>query len=254
MEVHVHVRRKLVAGNWKMNGSLDALNEVIAIADAAREAPGVDVAICPPFTLLSAAGIRGAGGVRIGAQDVHHRPSGAHTGCVSAAMLKEAGASLAIAGHSERRTDQHETDEEVRAKAEAGLAAGLAMIVCVGESDTQRQAGDHVAVVERQLAASLPDDPSGAELVVAYEPIWAIGTGKVATPADVAEMHAAIRAALVARYGDSGDHIRILYGGSVKADNAAELFAVADVDGALVGGASLTAAQFVPIIEAAARS
>jgi len=250
----VHVRRKLVAGNWKMNGSLDGLSEVIAIAEAAREASGVDVALCPPFTLIAPALIRSAGGIRIGAQDLHHRASGAHTGCVSAAMLKEAGATLAIAGHSERRTDQHETDSEVRAKAEAGLAAGLDMIVCVGESDAQRQAGDHIAVVERQLAASLPDDIAGAELVVAYEPIWAIGTGNVATPADVAEIHAAIRAALVARYGDAGQHIRILYGGSVKADNAAELFAVADVDGALVGGASLTAAQFVPIIEAAARS
>ncbi|MFN3727976.1 MAG: triose-phosphate isomerase [Allosphingosinicella sp.] len=250
----MHVRRKLVAGNWKMNGSLDSLHEVIAIAETAREAAGVDVALCPPFTLIAPAAMRSSGAVRIGAQDVHHRPSGAHTGCVSAAMLKEAGATLAIAGHSERRSDQHETDEEVRAKAEAGLAAGLDMIVCVGESDAQRHAGDHVAVVERQLAASLPDDPSGAELIVAYEPIWAIGTGNVATPADVAEMHAAIRAALVARYGDAGNHIRILYGGSVKADNAAELFAVADVDGALVGGASLTAAQFVPIIEAAARS
>ena len=250
----MHVRRKLVAGNWKMNGSLDALNEVIAIADSARETSGVDVAIFPPFTLIAPAVMRGAGSVRIGAQDVHHRASGAHTGCVSAAMIKEAGATLAIAGHSERRADQHETDEEVRAKAEAGLGAGLDMIVCVGESAAQRQAGDHLAVVERQLAASLPDDPSGAELIVAYEPIWAIGTGNVATPADVAEMHSAIRAALVARYGDSGSHVRILYGGSVKADNAAELFAVADVDGALVGGASLTAAQLVPIIEAAERS
>ncbi len=250
----MHVRRKLVAGNWKMNGSLDSLNEVVAIAEAAREASGADVAICPPFTLIAPAVVRGAGSLSIGAQDVHHKASGAHTGCVSAAMLKEAGATLAIAGHSERRTDQHETDAEVRAKAEAGLAAGLDMIVCVGESDAQRRAGDHLAVVERQLAGSLPDVISGAELVVAYEPIWAIGTGNVATPADVAEMHAAIRAALVARYGDAGQHIRILYGGSVKADNAAELFAVADVDGALVGGASLTAAQFVPIVAAAARS
>ncbi|HEY0325995.1 MAG TPA: triose-phosphate isomerase [Allosphingosinicella sp.] len=249
----MHVRRKLVAGNWKMNGSLDGLNEVIAVAEAARETPGVDVVICPPFTLIAPAVMRG-GGLRIGAQDVHHRPSGAHTGCISAAMVKEAGATIAIAGHSERRTDQHETDSEVRAKAEAGLSAGLDMIVCVGESDSQRQAGDHVAVVGRQLAESLPDDVAGAELVVAYEPIWAIGTGNVATVQDVAEMHAAIRAALVARYGDAGHHIRILYGGSVKADNAAELFAVPDVDGALVGGASLTAAQFVPIIEAAARS
>ncbi|MDB5668878.1 MAG: triose-phosphate isomerase [Alphaproteobacteria bacterium] len=250
----MHVRRKLVAGNWKMNGSLEGLHEVIAIADSAREAAGVDVAICPPFTLIAPAAMRGAGALRIGAQDVHHRPSGAHTGCVSAAMLKEAGATLAIAGHSERRGDQRETDEEVRAKAEAGLGAGIDMIICVGESHAQRQAGDQVAVVQRQLAASLPDDPSGAEMIVAYEPIWAIGTGNVATPDDVAEMHAAIRNALVARYGDAGNHVRILYGGSVKAENAKELFAVADVDGALVGGASLTAAQFVPIIEAASRS
>ena len=248
----MHVRRKLVAGNWKMNGSLDGLNEVIAIAEAARETSGVDVVICPPFTLIAPAVMRG-GGIRIGAQDVHHRPSGAHTGCVSAAMVKEAGATIAIAGHSERRTDQRETDSDVRAKAEAGLAAGLDMIVCVGESDAQRQAGDHVAVVERQLAASLPDDVAGAELVVAYEPIWAIGTGKVATPADVTEMHAAIRAALVERFGDSGRRLRILYGGSCKPDNAAELLALPDVDGALVGGASLTAEQFVPIINAAGR-
>ena len=250
----MHVRRKLVAGNWKMNGSLDGLAEVIAIAEAAREVPGVDVAVCPPFTLIAPAVMRGAGGIRIGAQDVHDKASGAHTGCISAAMVKEAGATLAIAGHSERRADQGETDSQIRAKAEAGLAAGLDMIVCVGESDAQRQSGEHVAVVERQLAGSLPDSLGGAELVVAYEPVWAIGTGNVATPRDVAEMHAAIRAALVARYGDAGHHIRILYGGSVKADNAAELFAVEDVDGALVGGASLTAAQFVPIIQAAARS
>ena len=250
----MHVRRKLVAGNWKMNGSLDSLGEVIAIAEAAREVSGVDVAVCPPFTLIAPTVVRASGSVHVGAQDIHGNANGAHTGCVSAAMVKEAGATLAIAGHSERRADQGESDEQVRAKAEAGLAAGLDMIVCVGESEDQRQAGDHVAVVERQLAASLPDSISGAELVVAYEPIWAIGTGKVATPQDVAEMHAAIRRALVGRYGDAGHHIRILYGGSVKADNAAELFAVEDVDGALVGGASLTAAQFVPIIEAASHS
>ena len=246
------LRRKLVAGNWKMNGSLAGLAELAAIAEAAREAGGVDVAICPPFTLIASAVTR-SGGLTIGAQDCHAAPSGAHTGCVAVPMLAEAGARLVIAGHSERRADQHETDAQVRAKAAAALAAGLTAIVCVGESDAQRQAGEHLAVVERMLAGSLPEQWDGGELVVAYEPIWAIGTGNVATPADVAEMHAAIRAALVARYGDKGDRIRILYGGSVKADNAAELFAVPDVDGALVGGASLTAAQFVPIVEAAAR-
>ena len=250
----MHVRRKLVVGNWKMNGSLDALSEVIAIADGVRELSGIDVAICPPFTLIAPAVMRAAGAVRVGAQDIHGARSGAYTGCVSAAMVKEAGATLAIVGHSERRTGQHETDGEVRAKAEAGLAAGLDMIVCVGESDEQRRSGDHIAVVERQLAASLPDDIAGGELIVAYEPIWAIGTGNVATASDVGEMHATLRAALVARYGDAGEHIRILYGGSVKPDNSAELFGVADVDGALVGGASLTAGDFLPIVEAAARS
>jgi triosephosphate isomerase len=168
-------------------------------------------------------------------------------------MLKEAGATLAIVGHSERRADQHESDSEIRAKAEAALSAGLQVIVCVGESDAQRRAGEAVAIVTNQLRLSLPDVNAGAaELVVAYEPIWAIGTGNVATPADVAEMHAAIRRHLVDNFGDAGARLRILYGGSVKPDNAAELFAVDDVDGALVGGASLTADQFVPIIEAAA--
>ena len=247
----MQLRRKLVAGNWKMNGSLGQLAELQAIAEAARGAAGVDVAICPPFTLISSAVTR-SGGLTIGAQDCHSAASGAHTGNVSVGMIAEAGARLAILGHSERRADQHETDEEVRAKASAVLAAGLTALVCVGESDAQRRAGDHLAVVVAMLAGSLPDDWDEGELVVAYEPIWAIGTGNVATAADVAEMHAAIRAALVGRYGDRGGRIRILYGGSVKADNAAELFAVADVDGALVGGASLTAAQFVPIVEAAA--
>ncbi|HEV2816548.1 MAG TPA: triose-phosphate isomerase [Allosphingosinicella sp.] len=249
----MHLRRKLVAGNWKMNGSLASLAELAPIAEAARAAGGVDVAICPPFTLIAPALTR-SGGLTVGAQDCHGAESGAHTGCVSVAMVREAGARLAIVGHSERRADQHESDAEVRAKAEAALKGGLIAIVCVGESEGERAAGAQMAVVERQLAGSLPDDWEEGELVLAYEPIWAIGTGKVATPADVAEMHAAIRARLVARYGDRGQRIRILYGGSVKADNAAELFAVADVDGALVGGASLTAQQFVPIIEAAAAS
>ncbi|HYJ51723.1 MAG TPA: triose-phosphate isomerase [Allosphingosinicella sp.] len=249
----MHLRRKLVAGNWKMNGSIAALAELAPIALAARETGGVDVAICPPFTLIAAALTR-SGGLMIGAQDCHASASGAHTGCVSAAMIKDAGGRLVIVGHSERRAEQCESDAQVRAKAEAALKGGLIAIACVGESEAERAAGGHVARVEAQLAGSLPDEWEEGELVVAYEPIWAIGTGKVATPADVGDMHAAIRAALVARYGDRGHRIRILYGGSVKADNAAELFAVPDVDGALVGGASLTAAQFVPIVEAAARS
>jgi triosephosphate isomerase len=246
----MQVRRKLIVGNWKMNGSLAALAELAAIAQAAREAAGVDVAICPPFTLISAAVTRG-GGLAVGAQDCHEEPGGAHTGCVSAPMLQEAGARLVIVGHSERRAEQGESDALVRAKAEAALAAGLAAIVCVGESEAQRRAGDHVAVVTAQLAGSLPDRLRDAELVLAYEPVWAIGTGNVATPADVAQMHKVIREALIARFGDRGGRIRILYGGSVKPDNAAQLLRVDDVDGALVGGASLKAADFVPIVAAA---
>jgi triosephosphate isomerase len=249
----MNVRRKLVAGNWKMNGSLAQLAELAPIAAAARAASGVDVAICPPFTLIASAAAR-AGGLAIGGQDCHAKDHGAHTGNVSAAMLKEAGARLAIVGHSERRTEQGETDEIVRAKAEAALRHGLQAIVCVGESEAEREAGRAVERVTAQLAGSLPEPSGDAELVVAYEPIWAIGTGRTATPQDVAEMHAAIRAALTGRFGDAGGRIRILYGGSVNAGNAADLFAVPDVDGALVGGASLTAEQFVPIIEAAARS
>ena len=245
------MRRKLVAGNWKMNGSLAALAELDAIAAAAEANPGVDVAVCPPFTLIAPAARR-APGLVIGAQDVHGKESGAHTGCVSAAMLKEAGARLVIVGHSERRADQRETDSEVRAKAEAALRGGLSAIVCVGESQAEREQGKAVEIVSGQLEGSLPSAAGEGELIVAYEPIWAIGTGNVATPADVAEMHSAIRSQLRALLGPGGDTVRILYGGSVKSDNAAELFAVPDVDGALVGGASLTAAQFVPILEAAA--
>ena len=231
--------RKLIAGNWKMHGNLAALSELDAIA-AAATGRDVDVAICPPFTLIAPAKGRG---VAIGAQDCHAATKGAHTGCVSAAMLVEAGATLCIVGHSERRADNHETDIEVKAKAEAVISAGMTAIVCVGETVEQRQAGQAVAVVEAQLAASLPDTRDN--LVVAYEPVWAIGTGLTPSVADVAEMHAAIRAVV-------GPDVRILYGGSVKPSNAAELLHVANVDGALVGGASLTAADFVPIIEAAA--
>lgn len=221
-----------------MHGSLAALPEIDAIAAAAK-GRAVDVAICPPFTLISPATGRG---VAIGAQDCHPAAKGAHTGCVSAAMLVEAGATMCIVGHSERRADNHETDAEVRAKAEAVIAAGMTAIVCVGETVDQRQAGQAVPVVEGQLAGSLPDTRDN--LVVAYEPVWAIGTGLTPSAADVEEMHAAIRAIV-------GPGVRILYGGSVKPSNAAALLNVANVDGALVGGASLTAADFVPIIEAA---
>ena len=250
----MHVRRKLVVGNWKMNGSVPQLRQVQGIADAAQRAGGVDVAVCPPFTLIAPALTRAAGRLTVGAQDCHGEDSGAHTGCVSAPMIKEVGGRVAIVGHSERRAAQNESDAVVRAKAEAALRHGLTAIVCVGESELDRAAGNQWQVVERQLAGSLPDAWEEGELVVAYEPVWAIGTGNVATPADVTEMHTAIRGHLVERFGDAGNRIRILYGGSVKPDNAAELFACGDVDGALVGGASLTAAQFVPIVEAAAAS
>jgi len=252
-EIVMHLRRKLVAGNWKMNGSLSGLTELAPIAEAARAAGGVDVAICPPFTLIASAVAR-SGGLAIGGQDCHWAPSGAHTGNVSAAMLKEAGAKLVIVGHSECRAEHGEGDGAVCGKAVAALAQGLQTIVCVGESEAERRAGDQLAVVARQLEGSLPDEWKDGELILAYEPIWAIGTGQVATPADVGEMHRRIRADLVARHGERGQRIRILYGGSVNAGNAAQLFAVADVDGALVGGASLTAEAFVPIIEAAAAS
>lgn len=246
----MNVRRKLVVGNWKMNGSRAALVELGPIAAAARESAGVDVAICPPFTLIPLA-VGRATGLAIGAQDCHSKTSGAHTGNVSAPMLVEAGARLAIVGHSERRADQAESDAIVRAKAEAALDHGLTAIVCVGESKAEREAGEALERVSAQLAGSLPELRQEAELVVAYEPIWAIGTGRTATPDDVAEMHAAIRSALVERFGDAGGRVRILYGGSVNSGNAAALFAVPDVDGGLVGGASLTAERFVPIIEAA---
>jgi triosephosphate isomerase len=229
--------RKLIAGNWKMHGNLAALTEIETIAAGVPD--NVDVAICPPFTLIaSASGL----GVAIGAQDCHAAASGAHTGCVSVAMLKEAGATLCIVGHSERRADNFETDADVKAKAEAVQAGGLIAIVCVGETLAQRDAGEAISVVQGQLAGSLPGTRDG--LVVAYEPVWAIGTGRTPTTDDVADMHAAIREVV-------GPTVRILYGGSVKRSNAAELLAVANVDGALVGGASLTAADFLPIVTAA---
>ncbi len=240
---------KLVAGNWKMHGVSADLAEVRAIADASRDYPSVDVALCVPAILIERAA-RAVPGFAIGAQDVHEAPHGAFTGCVSTQMLLDAGASLTIVGHSERREFQRESDADVKAKAEAALAAGLAVILCVGESLAVRESGQAVETVVAQLDASLP--ACQAKLSIAYEPIWAIGTGKVPTTAEIGEMHAAIRARLAERYGTTGNAVRILYGGSVKASNAGEIFAVPDVDGALVGGASLKAADFIPIVAAAA--
>ena len=243
-------RRKLVAGNWKMHGTSADLAEVNAISLAAETAPA-DVALCLPATLIERA-VRAAPGFSIGGQDVHQAEKGAHTGCVSAAMLLDAGAKLTIVGHSERREAQAESNADVKAKADSALAAGLDVILCVGESDEIREAGQAVEAVSAQLDASLPASIAEASCFsVAYEPIWAIGTGKVPSVGDIAEMHAALRGRLKAAFGDKGDMVRILYGGSVKASNAAEIFGVADVDGALVGGASLKAADFLPIVEAA---
>lgn len=244
------MRRMLVAGNWKMNGSHDALAELDAIAASAARNVRVDVAICPPFTLIERA-VACTPGLSIGGQDCHAADKGAHTGCVSAPLLKEAGARLVIVGHSERRADQHETSAEVRAKAEAAIRHGLMAIVCVGETEGERDAGKTLDIVGSQLDGSVPPAGTGETLVVAYEPVWAIGTGRTPSVADVAEVHAFIRARLSTLLGEEGAKVRILYGGSVNAGNAADLLAVEDVDGALVGGASLTAAQFVPIIEAA---
>ncbi len=246
-------RRKLVAGKWKMHGISADLAEIGSIALAAETA-AADVALCVPATLIERA-VRAAPGFAIGGQDVHQSDKGAHTGCISAAMLLDAGAQLTIVGHSERREAQGESDADVKAKAEAGLAAGLSVILCVGESDSIREAGIAVETVAAQLDASLPggiEEPT--RFSVAYEPIWAIGTGKVPSVADIDEMHVALRGRLVAAFGEAGNQVRILYGGSVKASNAAEIFGVQDVDGALVGGASLKAADFLPIVEAASGS
>jgi triosephosphate isomerase len=244
--------RKLVAGNWKMHGVSADLDEVRAIAAAGETCPGIDVALCVPAILIERAA-RAAPGLAIGGQDVHHANKGAHTGCTSALMLLDAGATLTIVGHSERRDAQRESDSEVKAKAEAALSVGLSVILCVGESIEVRERGDAISTVMTQLEGSLPNSITGeAELAVAYEPIWAIGTGKIPTEAEIEEMHSAIRRNLEDRFGADGQQIRILYGGSVNSSNAATIFAIANVDGALVGGASLKAADFVPIIAAAA--
>ena len=241
-------RRKLVAGNWKMNGDRAALAELDAIAATAGGA--IDVAVALPATLIGLATER-VPTLSIGAQDVHAAEKGAHTGCVSAAMIREAGAAFAIVGHSERRAEQCESDADVKGKAEALHRHGLSAILCVGETLAERERGAAEAVVTAQLAASLPAGASADWLAIAYEPVWAIGTGRTPTTADVAAMHGAIRAELRALIGAEADAIRLLYGGSVTAENARELLHAGDVDGALVGGASLTAVKFVPIVEAA---
>lgn len=245
--------RPLVAGNWKMNGLKASLSELAAICEGAK-AGGfgrAEAAICPPATLVAAAAEIAKGApVAIGGQDCHMKATGAHTGDVSAQMLKDAGATYVIVGHSERRTDHHETSAIVRAKAEAALAAGLTAIVCLGESEAQRRAGETLAVVGDQLEASWPAGATADRVVIAYEPIWAIGTGLTPTPDDVAEVHGYLRRELTRIAGASGAKVRILYGGSVKPSNAAELMSVPDVDGALVGGASLTAKDFLGIAAA----
>lgn len=244
-------RRKLVAGNWKMNGNRAALAELDAIAAAAAAAPGVDVAVAVPFTLIAAAAER-VPALAIGAEDVHEADSGAHTGCVSAAMVREAGARFTIVGHSERRADQHETSHDAWAKAAAAHRAGLTVILCCGETEAERNADRAERIVQAQIEKSVPDNADGSWLTLAYEPRWAIGTGRTPTHDEIATIHAIARAKLRMLLGDRAEAIRILYGGSVTGDNAAAILAIDNVDGALVGGASLTAAKFVPIITGAA--
>jgi triosephosphate isomerase (TIM) len=241
-------RRPLVAGNWKMNGVRASVAELARIVVGARELAAIDILVCPPATLVAEFAAAAAGSpVRIGAQDCHAEPAGAFTGDLSAEMLKDAGASAVIVGHSERRSYHRETDGDVQSKALAARRAGLCAIVCVGETRSERDSGRALSVVGTQLDGSVPDGATAANLVVAYEPVWAIGSGLTPTPSDIAEMHGVVRRRLVARFATEGEGIRILYGGSVKPANARELLHVADVDGALVGGASLKADEFLAI-------
>ena len=243
-------RTPLAAGNWKMNGTATALDQVGALARA-QDAAACDILLCPPATLLERMAAAAGDKIAVGGQDCHWNETGAHTGDVSAAMLKDAGATAVIVGHSERRADHGETDEIVRNKTKAAWEAGLMAVVCVGETLSQRESANTIAIIEGQLAGSLPEQATGHNLVVAYEPVWAIGTGKVPTTDQIGEVHDRIRSVLIARYGEGvGKSVRVLYGGSVKPDNAAEIFAVENVDGALVGGASLKADDFGGIIEA----
>jgi triosephosphate isomerase len=245
--------KPLVAGNWKMNGLRASLSEIAAIRDAVRHGGSgrAEVLVCPPATLIAAAADLCQGSaVALGAQDCHAKPSGAHTGDISAQMLGDAGAAYVIVGHSERRADHGESDEVVRAKAEAVLRAGLMPIICIGETKAQREAGETLPVISGQLDGSVPHGIAGERLIIAYEPVWAIGTGLTPSAGDVEEVHGFIRRHLGGIVASGADKVRILYGGSVKPSNAAELMGVADVDGALVGGASLKATDFMGIAAA----
>jgi triosephosphate isomerase (TIM) len=245
--------RPLIAGNWKMNGTSASLAEIEKTAAAVTSAPpAADVLICPPATLVERAAKTAAGRIAIGGQNCHAEISGAFTGDISAEMLKDAGASAVIVGHSERRQYHHETDAMVAAKAKAAWRAGLIAIVCIGESDDERTANKALHVCAGQIAGSVPEGATGANCAVAYEPIWAIGTGKTASSADIAEMHAHVRQSLVKKFGEAGKAIRILYGGSMKPSNAAEILAIPEVGGGLIGGASLKAEDFKAIFSAVA--
>ena len=246
------VLRPLVAGNWKMNGLTAGLAEAAKVRDGlAAGRFGCDVLICPPATLIAPLAAAANGNLlAVGGQDCHAKAAGAHTGDIAAEMLADAGARFVIVGHSERRADHAESDAQVRAKAEAVHRAGLAAIVCVGETLDQRKAGQTLEVVGAQLAGSVPDGATAANTIVAYEPVWAIGTGLTPTAADVAEVHNALRAQLAARFDIAGRTMRLLYGGSVKPSNARELMSIPNVNGALVGGASLKAGDFLGIIAA----
>ncbi|MFZ5734312.1 MAG: triose-phosphate isomerase [Pseudomonadota bacterium] len=244
--------RPLIAGNWKMNGVRASLAELDAVIAGAGTAPHADLLICPPATLVAAASAKVAGTrVGIGGQDCHAAESGAHTGDISAEMLKDAGAAAVIVGHSERRTDHGEADAVVKAKVDAAWRAGLTAIVCVGETQAERDGGKAKEVVGRQLAGSVPDGGTAASLVIAYEPVWAIGTGRTPTNKEIEEIHNFIRNYLVQNMRQFGSQVKVLYGGSVKPANAAEILNLADVNGALVGGASLKASDFLAIAAAA---
>ncbi len=249
-------RRPYIVGNWKMHGTRAMLSEARAIDRAAERLLKVEVALAPPFTLIHAVR-KEASLIAVGAQDCHVEEAGAHTGDVSAAMVKDAGAGFTIVGHSERRAAYGESNGVVRGKAEAVLAAGMNVIICLGESDDQRAAGEAEAVVGGQLAACLPAEDKvgerlGERITIAYEPVWAIGSGRTPSLAEIGEIHASLRAGLGQAYGKQGADVRILYGGSVNPDNAGEILAVSEVGGALVGGASLQAESFLGIIAAAA--
>ena len=245
-------RRPLVVGNWKMNGLRKSSNELLRIVqDGIRLPRHIDIVVCPPATMVAHfAGLARGSRVRIGAQDCHPEPAGAYTGDISAEMLADAGAIMVIIGHSERRSYHKETDAQVRVKTLAAWRAGMTAIVCIGETRAEREGRQTLDVVSRQLSASLPEGARGETLVIAYEPIWAIGTGLTPTPDDVTEVHNMIRRKLVDRYRGAGESMRILYGGSVKPANAKDLMAVENVDGALVGGSSLKADEFLGIVAA----